>query len=171
MQWKGIVLAGGAGSRLHPLTLSMSKQMLPVYDKPMIYYPLAVLIMAGIRDICIISTPEHLPLFKKLLRDGSQLGCNFSYVVQQKPEGLAQAFLLTEKFINGHHTCMVLGDNIFFGNGFSNLSRQQKPGKMVQRSLGIMSKILSAMELLSLMVSIRLLAFRKNLRSQNQIML
>ena len=118
MQWRGIVLAGGSGTRLHPLTLSVSKQMLPVYDKPMIYYPLSVLIMAGIKDICIISTPEHLPSFKKLLRDGSQLGCNFSYIVQPKPEGLAQAFLLAEKFIDGHHTCMILGDNIFFGNGF-----------------------------------------------------
>ena len=118
MQWKGIVLAGGSGTRLHPLTLSVSKQMLPVYDKPMIYYPLSVLIMAGIKDICIISTPEHLPSFKKLLKDGSQLGCNFSYIVQPKPEGLAQAFLLAEEFIDGDHTCMILGDNIFFGNGF-----------------------------------------------------
>lgn len=118
MQWKGIVLAGGSGTRLHPLTLSVSKQMLPVYDKPMIYYPLSVLIMAGIKDICIISTPEHLPSFEKLLKDGSQLGCNFSYIVQPKPEGLAQAFLLAEEFIDGDHTCMILGDNIFFGNGF-----------------------------------------------------
>ena len=121
MQWKGIVLAGGSGSRLHPLTFSVSKQLLPVYDKPMIYYPLAVLLLSGIRDICIISTPEHLPLYKKLLHDGSHLGCNFTYIVQPNPDGLAQAFILSEKFISGCNTCMILGDNIYFGNGLSGL--------------------------------------------------
>ena len=121
MKWKGIVLAGGSGSRLYPLTFSVSKQLLPVYDKPMIYYPLAVLLFAGIRDICIISTPEHLPLYKKLLQDGSHLGCNFTYIVQPNPGGLAQAFILAEEFISGFNTCMILGDNIFFGNGLSGL--------------------------------------------------
>lgn len=115
--WKGIILAGGSGTRLHPLTLSVSKQLMPIYDKPMVYYPLSVLLLAGIRDICIISTPRDMPLFQQLLLDGSQWGCRFSYTVQEQPEGIAQAFLLTEDYIADSNTCLILGDNIFFGQG------------------------------------------------------
>jgi glucose-1-phosphate thymidylyltransferase len=128
---KGIVLAGGSGTRLYPLTLGVSKQLLPVYNKPMIYYPLSVLLLAGIRDVLLISTPEDMPLFKKLLGDGSHLGIKFQYAPQPKPNGLAEAFIIGKEFIGDESVCLILGDNIFYGSHLSSLlekAREKKEG-------------------------------------------
>ena len=127
-QYKGIILAGGSGSRLHPATLAMSKQLLPVYDKPMIYYPLSILMLAEIQDVLIISTPQDIGRFEQLLGDGSQFGIKLSYAVQASPDGLAQAFLIGEEFLAGSPACLILGDNMYHGSGMTQLLKSAQTG-------------------------------------------
>ena len=150
---KGILLAGGSGTRLYPITSVISKQLLPVYDKPMIYYPLSVLMLAGIRDILIISTPRDLPQFKALLSDGSRIGINLSYAEQPNPDGLAQAFVIGESFIGSDNVCLILGDNVFYGQGFQRALLDAARNQEGARIFGYWVTDPSVTGLLNLMIS------------------
>lgn len=144
---KSIILAGGKGTRLHPTTIAVSKQLLPIYDKPLIYYPISVALLAGIREILLISTPEDIENYKKLLGDGARIGVEISYMVQEQPRGLAEAFILGEEFIGGDDVCLILGDNVFYGQFFSDMLKKAIKMQKMDRllSLGIQSPILESL--------------------------
>ena len=167
---KGIVLAGGSGTRLYPLTLAVSKQLMPVYDKPMVYYPISILMLAGIKEILIISTPRDLPMFQELLGDGSRFGVSFTYAEQPKPEGLAQALIIAEDFLAGAPSTLILGDNIFYSNELEQILAEADNRSVERRSLGTMYPTQPAMAWLSLMAWVKRFPWRKNRKIQNQIM-
>ena len=168
---KGIVLVGGSGTRLYPITKVVSKQLLPLYEKPMIYYPISVLMLAGIKEILIISTPRDLPPYKELLADGSDLGITFKYEIQYKPRGLAEAFLIGEKFIGEENVALILGDNIFHDHRFSEILKRAKSLKEGQLFLDIILKIPKLLELWNLMIMEMFYLLKKNQSIQNQIIL
>ena len=166
---RGIVLAGGTGSRLYPITSSLSKQLVPVYDKPMIYYPLSVLMLAGIRDVCVITTPESQEHFTSLLGDGAQWGMSLTYIVQASPDGLAQAYILAEEFLDDAPSAMVLGDNIFYGSGFTDLLSAADKRKKVAQFRHMRSLTLGNMELLVLMTMVVLAQLKKSHQSKVEL--
>ena len=169
-RYKGIILAGGSGTRLYPVTQAMGKSLLPVYNKPMIYYPLCTLMLAGIRDILVISTPDDIPKFQSLLRDGSQYGIRLRYQVQQKPEGIAQAFLVAEEFLDGSPCALVLGDNIFYGHDLAQGLAGRPPRKLRAPGFSpIQYTIRSVMAWLNLMPMGVRSASKKSLSSQNRV--